>query len=90
MGGERLFGDVVLPSSGETKEEARRESVSRSLPVHAATQLLCTQDKLGQLQKVHGVLLSEIGRVVSGTREVGGADQEAALTARVDAFWLRW
>ena len=27
---------------------------------------------------------------VSGTREVGGADQTAALIARVEAFWLRW
>ena len=49
-----------------------------------------TQDELGQLQKVRGVPLSEIGGVLPGTREVGGADQTAALTARVEAFWLRW
>ena len=52
--------------------------------------LLCTRDELGQLQKVHGVPLSVIGDVLPGTREVGGAAQTAALTARVDAFWLRW
>ena len=37
-----------------------------------------------------GVPLSEIGGVLPGTRDVGGADQTAALTARVEAFWLRW
>ena len=52
--------------------------------------LLCNQDELGQLQKVHAVPVSEIGGVVPRTREVGGADQAAALTARVDAFSLRW
>ena len=52
--------------------------------------LLCTQDELGQLQKVRGVPLSAIGGVLLVTREVGGADQTAARTARVDAFWLRW
>ena len=51
---------------------------------------LCTQDELGQVQKVRGVPLSEIGGVLQGTREVGGADQRAALTARVESFWLRW
>ena len=34
--------------------------------------------------------LSEIGGVLPSTREVGGADQTAALIARVEAFWLRW
>ena len=52
--------------------------------------LLCTQDELGQVQKVRGVPLSEIGGVLSGTREVGGVDQSTALFARVEAFWLRW
>ena len=52
--------------------------------------LLCTQDELGQLQKVRGVPLSQIGGVLPGTREVGGVAQTAALTARVEAFWLRW
>ena len=52
--------------------------------------LLCTQDELGQLQKVRGVPLSEIGGVLPGTRVVGGADQTAALLARVEAFWPRW
>ena len=52
--------------------------------------LLCTQDELGQVQKVRGVPLSEIGGVLPGTREVGGVDQSAALLARVEAFWLRW
>ena len=52
--------------------------------------LLCTQDELGQLHKVHGVPLSEIGGVLPRTREVGGMAQTAALTARVEAFWLRW
>ena len=47
--------------------------------------LLCTQDELGQLHKVGGVPLSEIGGVVPGTREVSGADKSAALTARVGA-----
>ena len=94
-GGGRRFGDVVLPVLGETQEGARGESVPRSFPVHAATQLahvglLCTQDELGQLQQVRGVPLNEIGGVLPGTREVGSADQTAALTARVDAFWLRW
>ena len=51
--------------------------------------LLCTQDELGQLQKVRGVALSEIGDIVPGTRE-GGVAQTAALTARVEAFLLRW
>ena len=45
---------------------------------------------MGQLQKVRGVPLSEIGGVLPGTREVGGAAQTAALTARVEALWLRW
>ena len=52
--------------------------------------LVCTQDELGQVQKVHGVPLSEIGGVLPGTREVGGVDQSTALFARVEAFWLRW
>ena len=52
--------------------------------------VLCTKDELGQLQKVRGVPLSEIGGLLPGTREGGGADQTAALTARVDAFWLGW
>ena len=39
---------------------------------------------------MRGVPLSEIGGVLPRTREVGGADQTAALTARVEAFWLRW
>ena len=51
---------------------------------------LCTQDELGQVQKVRGVPLSEIAGVLPGTREVGGVDQSAALLARVEAFWLRW
>ena len=51
--------------------------------------LLCTQEELGQLQEVCGVPLSEIGGVLLGTREVGGAAQTAVLTARVDAFWPR-
>ena len=42
------------------------------------------------MQKVRGVPLSEIGGVLPRTREVGGADQRAALIARVEAFWLRW
>ena len=52
--------------------------------------LLCTQDEQGQVQKVRGVPLIQIGGVMPGTREVGGADQLAALPARVGAFWLRW
>ena len=36
------------------------------------------------------VPLSEIGGVLPGTRKVRGADQTAALTTRVEAFWLRW
>ena len=52
--------------------------------------LLCTQDELGQVQKVRGVPVSEIAGVLPGTREVGGVDQSAALLARVEAFWLRW
>ena len=48
--------------------------------------LLCGQDDLGQLQKVRGVPLNEIGGVVQGTREVGGVAQTAALSARVEAF----
>ena len=52
--------------------------------------LLCTQDEPSQVQKVRGVPLSEIGGVLPGAREVGGADQSAALLARVEAFWLRW
>ena len=52
--------------------------------------VLCNQGELGQLQKVRGVPLSEMGGVLPGTREVGGAEQTAALTAWVDAFWLRW
>ena len=52
--------------------------------------LMCTQDELGQLQKFRGVPLSEIGGVLPGTREVGGAAQTAALTARLDPFQLRW
>ena len=52
--------------------------------------LLCTQHELGQLQKVRRVPLGEIGAVVPGRREVGCADQTAALNLRVDAFWLRW
>ena len=52
--------------------------------------LLCTEDELGQVQKVRGVPLSEIAGVLPGTREVGGVDQSAALLARVEAFWLRW
>ena len=52
--------------------------------------LLGTQDQLGQLQKVRGVPLSAIGGVLPGTHVVGGAAQTAALTARVEAFWLRW
>ena len=52
--------------------------------------LLCTQDELGQVQKVCGLPLSEIGGIVPRTRMVGGADQTAALTARVEALWLRW
>ena len=52
--------------------------------------LLCTQDELGQLRKVRGVPLTEIGGVLPGTREVGGAAQTAALTTRAEAFWLRW
>ena len=59
-------------------------------PSSHTSALLCTQDELGQVQKVRGVPLSEIGGVLPGTREVGGADQTAALTARVEAFWLRW
>ena len=51
--------------------------------------LLCTQDELGQVQKARGVLVSEIGGVLQGTREVGGVDQGTALVARVEAFWLR-
>ena len=52
--------------------------------------LHCTHDELGQLQNVRGVPLSEIGGVLLRTPEVGGADQTAALTSRVDAFCLRW
>ena len=52
--------------------------------------LLSTEDELGQLLKVRGVPLSEIAGVLPGTREVAGVAQTAALTARVEAFWLRW
>ena len=52
--------------------------------------LLCTQDELGQAQKVRGDPLTEIGGVLPGTREVGGVDQSTATFARVEAFWLRW
>ena len=52
--------------------------------------LVCTQDELGQLQKVHAVPLNEMGGVLPGTREVGGVAQTAAPTARVEAFWLRY
>ena len=45
--------------------------------------LSCTKDELGQLQKVRGLPLSEIGGVLLGTPEVGGVAQTAALTARV-------
>ena len=38
--------------------------------------LPCTQHKLGQLQKVCVVPLSEIGGLLPGTREVGGEDQK--------------
>ena len=38
------------------------------------------------MQKVRGVPLGGIGGVLPG----GGADQSAALLARVEAFWLRW
>ena len=51
--------------------------------------LLCTQDELGQVQKVRGVPLSEIEGVPRGTCEVDGVDQATALFARVEAFWLR-
>ena len=51
--------------------------------------LLCTQDKLGQLQNSRGVPLTETGGVLPGTREVGGVALTAALTARVEAFWPR-
>ena len=37
--------------------------------------LLCTHDEMGQLQKVRGVPLSEIGGFLLGTREVGGVAQ---------------
>ena len=47
---------------------------------------LCTQHEVGELHKVRGVPLSEIGGVLAGKREVGGADQTAALTARWMAF----
>ena len=50
--------------------------------------LVCTQDELGQLQQVREVPLSDIGGVLPGTRDVGGADRTAALGARVEAFWL--
>ena len=59
-------------------------------PSSHTSALLCTRDELGQLLKVHGVPLSEIGGVLPRTREVGGEAQTAALTARVHAFWLRW
>ena len=39
---------------------------------------------------MRAVPLGEIGGVLPGTREVGGADQSTALLARVEAFWLRW
>ena len=39
---------------------------------------------------MRAVPLSEIGGVWPGTREVAGAAQTAALTARVAAFWLKW
>ena len=52
--------------------------------------LVCTQDEWGQLQKMRGVPLSEIGGVLPGTREVGGVAQTASPAARVEAFWLRW
>ena len=52
--------------------------------------LLCTQDELGQVQKVRGVPLSEIGGVLPRTREIGGVHQGTALVARVEGFWLRW
>ena len=48
------------------------------------------EETVFQLQKLRGVPPSEMGGVLSGTCEVGGADQTAALIARVDAFWLRW
>ena len=43
---------------------------------------LCTQPEVGELHKVRGVPLSEIGGVLPGKREVGGADETAALRAR--------
>ena len=52
--------------------------------------LPCTQDELGEVQKVRGVALREIGGFLPRTREVGGVDQCTALSARVQAFWLRW
>ena len=52
--------------------------------------LMSTADELGQLQKVRGLPVSEIGGVLPGPCEVGGVAQTAALTARVEAFWLKW
>ena len=46
--------------------------------------VVCTPDELGQLQKVHGVPLNEIGGVLPGTREVGSVAPTAALAARVE------
>ena len=54
-----------------------------------SSHLLCTHDELGRLHKVRGVPLGEIGGVLPGTRKAGGVAQTAALTARVEAFWLR-
>ena len=52
--------------------------------------LLRTHDGLGQLQKVRGMPLGEIGDVLPGTREVDGVAQTSAVAATVEAFWLRW
>ena len=86
-GGGRSGGDVVLPVLGETQEGARGESVPRSLPLHAATKLahVGPHVHLGRAEPA-----AEIGGVLPGTRAVGGVAQTAALTARVEAFWLRW
>ena len=67
------------------------DSVPRSLPVHAPTQLAHVGPPLhlgqaGPAAESAWGALSVIGGVVPGSREVGGAAQTAALTATVEAF----
>ena len=79
--------DITWPD--QVAPRGRKASSTRKIKPQTSN-LLCTQDKLRQVQKVRGVPLSEIAGVLPGTREVRGVDQSAALLARVQAFWLRW